>query len=181
MRITSSEIEGVYILEPEFSRDDRGSFARIWCEKELSGAGLKSHFTQSSISSNINKGTLRGMHYQDGNHGEHKLIQVVRGSVHDVLLDLRKNSKTYKKWISIQLDANHKKLVYISPGIAHGFQTLEDDTEILYHMVEEYHPAAAKGFRYDDPAFNIRWPLSIPKGGISEKDLALPTLKEGQR
>jgi len=175
MKITPTSIDGVFVLEPDFSKDDRGSFGRIWCEKKLSEAGLKGRFTQSSLSTNLKAGTLRGLHYQEHPYGEHKLIHVVRGSIFDVLLDLRENSKTFKKWISIELKADHTKLIYISPGIAHGFQTLEDQTEILYHMVEEYNESASRGVRYDDPAFNIQWPRPVPRGGISDRDTLFGT------
>lgn len=165
-------IPGAYLLEPERQADRRGFFARTYCRNELEDRGLDPTVVQCSISVNEHRGTVRGMHWQATPHEEIKLVRCTRGAVHDVLLDLRPGSSTYKRHVGVELDEDNRLAVYIPAGVAHGFQTLADGTEIFYQMSEFYHPEAARGVRWDDPAFDIAWPL--PVAVIADKDLAFP-------
>ncbi len=169
MKCSQTPIAGVYIIEPEKLNDDRGFFARIFCQQEFRDCGLNPDLVQCSISFNKNKGTLRGMHYQTKPHEEVKLVRCTMGSIYDVVIDLRSDSETYTKLFTIELNAENRKMLYVPEGIAHGFQTLEDNTEVFYQMTEFYHPESARGVRWDDKAFGIDWPerdVSL----ISEKD-----------
>ncbi len=168
MRLTETIIPGAYIVEPERRTDERGFFARTWCRREFEIHGLESRLSQCSISYNRKAGTLRGMHFQVEPHAEVKLVRCTAGSIHDVLLDLRPSSPTYMRWVAVELTADNRRAVYIPAGVAHGFQTLVDDAEVLYQISEFYHPECASGVRWDDPAFAIRWPLSSPI--LSPKD-----------
>jgi dTDP-4-dehydrorhamnose 3,5-epimerase len=137
--------------------------------EEFQAQGLETRLVQSSISFNRQKGTLRGMHFQTSPYEEARLVRCTMGTVYDVILDLRSGSSTYKQWLAIELSADNRRMVYVPRGFAHGFLTLENDTEIFYQMSEFYHPEAAQGVRWDDPAFNVHWP--IPISLISDKDL----------
>jgi dTDP-4-dehydrorhamnose 3,5-epimerase len=165
-----TKLKGAYVIEIEPIEDDRGFFARTFCQKEFEQLGLNLCIAQCNISINRKKGTLRGMHYQAAPHEEAKLVSCTKGSINDVIIDLRLGSLTYGRWISVELSAENRKMLYIPKGFAHGFQTLEDDTEIFYQMSEFYHPESARGVRWDDPAFGIEWPLE--EKVISEKDSA---------
>ena len=157
-------------LEPRV--DERGFFARTWCRKEFDANGLNSQLVQCNLSANTQKGTLRGMHYQAAPHTEAKLVHCLRGAIYDVVLDLRPGSASYKQWFGKILDAEQHNMLYIPEGCAHGFLTLADNTEVFYQMSEFYEPAAARGVRWDDPAFGIAWPESVKM--ISERDRSYP-------
>ena len=166
------EIPGAFLIEPERKADRRGFFARTYCRQELDDRGLDPAVVQCNISVNAKRGTVRGMHWQSEPYAEVKLIRCTAGAIHDVMLDLRPDSPTYKKHLGIEIDADNRFSLYIPKGLAHGFQTLRDDTEVFYQMSEFYQSDHARGVRWDDPAFEITWPLPIAM--ISEKDLSFP-------
>jgi dTDP-4-dehydrorhamnose 3,5-epimerase len=172
MRFRETTLPGVWLLEPEPQADERGYFARAWCARELAERGLTDAFVQSSVSFNSRRGTLRGLHYQAAPHGEAKLVRCTRGALFDVAIDLRDGSPTRGRWYGTELSAMNGRTLYIPAGCAHGFQTLADDTEALYHMSTEYRADAARGVRWDDPTLNIAWPIAEPI--LSERDRALP-------
>jgi len=165
-------LKGVFLIEVERNEDDRGFFARTFCQKEFESHGINWKVSQCNISYNRKKGTLRGMHFQIKPHEEAKLVRVTKGIVYDVILDLRPDSPTFKNWITIELSSDNRKSVYIPEGLAHGFQTLQDDTEVFYQMSELYHAESARGLRWNDPAFSIKWP--IEEKIISTKDSQYP-------
>lgn len=174
MRFVETSLSGLFVVELEPITDARGFFARSFCEREFGQHGLQSSFVQCNISHNRQRGTLRGMHYQCPPAQEVKLVRCTRGSLLDVAVDLRENSPTHYQHVGLVLSAEKRNALYIPAGFAHGFQTLEDDTEVFYQMGNFHSPEHAAGFRYDDPRFAIRWPL--PVSVISEKDLAWPLL-----
>lgn len=163
------EIAGAFLIKPDRKADRRGFFARTYCRNELEERGLDPAVVQCNVSVNTKKGTVRGMHYQAAPFPEVKLVRCTNGSMYDVLLDLRPDSPTFKKHVGVELTRENRHSVYIPEGIAHGFQTLEDDTEVFYQMSEFYHPDCARGVRWDDDAFDIEWPLPISI--IAKKDL----------
>jgi len=172
MIFDETQIPGVFEIRPELVHDSRGFFARSWCEKEFAARGLNFRLAQCNISGNPRRNTLRGMHYQAPPFAESKLIRCTRGSVYDVAVDLRRDSPTYLRWTSSVLNAQGHNMLYIPEGCAHGFLTLEDDCEVFYQMSEFYHPEAARGFRWNDPAFGIRWPRQAEI--ISDRDACYP-------
>jgi dTDP-4-dehydrorhamnose 3,5-epimerase len=172
MIFCDTPIPNVVELKIEERWDERGFFARTWCQQEFEDHGLNSRLVQCSISSNCRRGTLRGMHYQCSPHAEAKLVRCTKGSVFDVVLDLRPTSPTYKKWHSVILTADTHNMLYVPEGCAHGFLTLTDDSEVLYQMSEFYHPELARGIRWNDPAFQIGWPNQAEM--ISERDRTYP-------
>jgi dTDP-4-dehydrorhamnose 3,5-epimerase len=172
MIFKETALQGAYILELEAAEDERGSFARTFCEREFEAYGLNTRFVQCSLSVNTRRGTLRGMHYQAEPHAETKLVHCVRGSLYDVIIDLRPQSATYCRWVGVELSALNNRLLYVPAGFAHGFQTLEDDTAVYYQISAFYALQSARGVRWDDPAFAIKWPLPDPL--ISDKDSLLP-------
>jgi dTDP-4-dehydrorhamnose 3,5-epimerase len=165
-------VAGVWIVDPEPHTDERGFFARTWCAREFAERGLSARFVQASVSHNPRRGTLRGLHYQAAPHAEAKLVRCTRGAVYDVALDLRPGSPTYRRHVAVVLDARSHRALYIPEGCAHGFQTLEDDTDVLYQMSAFHAPEAARGVRWDDPAFAIPWPAA--ERLISARDRAYP-------
>jgi dTDP-4-dehydrorhamnose 3,5-epimerase len=169
MIFTETRIKGVYLIEPELLADERGFFARSFCKEEFRSHGLETDIVQCNISYNKKKGTLRGMHYQVPPFEEAKIVSCTKGSIYDVIVDLRRDSSTYCQWVATELSDNNFKMMYIPTGCAHGFQTLEDDVIVNYQMTEIYHPECARGVRWDDPIFKIEWPI-IQKIIISEKD-----------
>ena len=169
-------IPGAFLLEPERKEDRRGFFARTWCRQELEERGLDPTVVQCNISVNHKQGTVRGMHYQAAPHEEIKLVRCTRGAIHDLILDLRPDSPAYKKHYGVRLDAENRLALYIPAGLAHGFQALEDETEVFYQMSEFYAPEGARGVRWNDPAFDIEWPLEISV--ISERDLEFPDFSD---
>lgn len=168
MRFTETSLKGAFIIEPDRIEDERGFFARTFCRQEFEKHGLNPNMVQCSVSFNTKKGTLRGMHYQAKPHEEVRLVRCTRGALYDVILDLRGDSPTFKQWIAVELTAENRKMAYVPEGFAHGFQTLEDNTEVFYQMSEFYHSECARGARWDDPVFGIVWP--IDKKTVSRKD-----------
>lgn len=171
MRFEPTPLEGVWMIELEPIADERGWFARTFDAQEFRSRGLDPAVAQCNASFNARAGTLRGMHYQADPHGEPKLVRCVRGAIFDVAVDVRAGSATRGRWYGTELSAANGRMLYISAGLAHGFQTLADDSEVLYQMGHEYVPGAGRGVRWDDPAFGIEWPPAPPGGRvISEKD-----------
>lgn len=173
MRFTKTALAGVWVVEPEPSHDDRGFFARVWSAEELEAHGLNARLAQCSQSYNRRAGTLRGMHYQRPPFEEAKLVTCTRGAIHDVVLDLRRGSATFGRWAAEPLTAGNRRMLYVPEGCAHGFQTLEDDSEVLYFISAPYSPAHAAGVRWDDPAFAIAWPPAAARI-ISPRDASYP-------
>lgn len=157
MIFTETRLKGAFIVELEKRLDDRGFFARSWCREEFQAHRLNPELAQCNISFNRRKGTLRGMHYMAQPFGEAKLVRCTAGAAYDVIIDLRPDSPTYKQHLGEVLSAANHKMLYVPEGFAHGFQTLEDETEIFYQMSRCYAPEHARGVRYNDPAFGIRW------------------------
>ena len=170
MRFIQTNLKGAYILEPEKLEDERGFFARTWCQQEFTDLGLDTELVQCSISFNKKKGTLRGMHWQLPPYAETKLVRCTKGAIYDVIVDLRKDSPTFLQWIAAELTAENRKALYVPKGFAHGFQTLEDNTEVLYQISEFYAPDYARGFRWNDPTFQINWPLEVSTISIKDKE-----------
>ena len=168
MIFTETKLKGAFIIEPERLEDERGFFARTFCQKEFATLGLNPNLVQCNISFNKRKGTLRGMHYQAAPHEEAKLVRCTMGAIYDVIIDLRPDSSTFKQWVAVELTAANRRMLYIPEGFAHGFQTLDDNTEVFYQMSELYHPECARGVKWDDPAFAIEW--LAPPVAISSKD-----------
>lgn len=169
MIFNESKLPGSYIIEIEKKNDERGFFARNFCQHEFKNIGIDFNIVQSNISYNKNKGTLRGMHYQTSPHEEAKLVTCVKGAIHDVIVDLRADSPMYCKWFALELNSRNFTSLYIPRGFAHGFQTLEDDSVVFYQMSEFYYPESARGVRWDDSVFGIEWP-EIKVKIISDKD-----------
>ena len=172
MKFHKAKIAGVFEVCLEPRTDDRGFFARAWCQKEFEAQGLNSTVVQCNISRNARKGTLRGMHYQAHPFSETKVVRCTRGAVYDVVLDLRPKSKTFKQWVSVVLTEESGNMVYIPDGCAHGFLTLKDGSDVFYQMSEFYNPEAARGVRWNDDAFGIVWPEKVEV--ISERDRTYP-------
>jgi dTDP-4-dehydrorhamnose 3,5-epimerase len=158
MMFTETALKGVFLIEPEKRQDERGFFARTWCQREFEAQGLTITWVQCNISFNRKKGTLRGMHYQAAPYAEAKLVRCTQGGIYDVIVDLRPDSPTFKQWVAVELRTDNYRMLFIPEGFAHGFQTLEDDTEVFYQMSEFYTPEYARGVRWNDPAFGIQWP-----------------------
>ena len=168
MNFLETELSGAYIIEIEKILDNRGFFARTMDLEKNEELGIESNIVQSSISFNIKKGTLRGMHFQVKPFEEAKYVRCTKGKIFDVIVDLRENSKTFQKWISVELSEENHRILYIPKGFAHGFQTLVDNTEVFYEITQVFNPKYARGFRYDNKKFGIKWPLTVSV--ISEKD-----------
>ena len=179
MKFTEMKLKGAYLIEPEPIQDHRGFFARTWCEKEFDEQGLNSNLVQCNISFNHKRGTLRGMHYQAKPHEEAKLVRCTMGSIYDVIVDICPDSPTFKQWVGVKLTAQNRRMLYIPEGMAHGFQTLEDNTEVFYQMSEFYHPESAKGILWNDPSLEINWLINeSEKLTISDKDKNYATFNE---
>lgn len=159
MIFKETKLRGAYIIEIDKIEDERGFFARSWCENEFKKHRLNSNLVQCNISFNKKKGTLRGMHYQITPYEEDKLVRCTKGAIYDAIIDLRLKSKTYKQWVSVELTSENRKMLYIPKGFAHGFQTLEDNTEVFYQMSEFYNGHCARGIRWNDGKFDIKWPI----------------------
>ena len=173
MKFTELKLSGCYLIELEKIQDDRGFFARSWCHKEFIQNNLNPNLVQCNVSFNSKQGTLRGMHYQKLPHEEAKLVRCTMGAIYDAIIDLRPDSPTFKQWVAIELTAENRKMLYIPEGIAHGFQTLEDNTEVFYQMSEFYHRESATGVRWNDPVFSREWPSTSDRI-ISDKDQSYP-------
>jgi dTDP-4-dehydrorhamnose 3,5-epimerase len=170
LKFVSTEIDGVFLIEPEPVRDERGSFARTFCEEEFRAHGLDPHVAQAGISFNPAKGTLRGLHFQREPHGEAKLVRCSRGAIYDVVVDLRSG-----RWVAAELSDRNGRMLFAPSGFAHGFQTLQDDTEVVYQLSAKYRQDAASGVRWNDPALGIKWPLEVSV--MSERDRSWPELQ----
>ena len=170
MKFSETKLSGAFVIEIEKIEDERGFFARIWDNNEFKKQGLSSKLMQCSVSFNKNKGTLRGMHFQKEPFQEVKIVKCIQGKIFDVIIDLRVESRTYKKWFGVELSADKQKMIYVPEGFAHGFQTLEDNTHVLYQMSNWFSPEHEKGIRWDDKDFNIKWPITNLI--ISKKDLS---------
>jgi len=168
MKFISLPLMDAYTIELEPTVDERGFFARTWCAQEFKLRGLNPNLAQCSVSFNRQKGTLRGLHYQNEPYPEAKLVRCCSGSIYDVILDLRPTSPSYREWFAVELTAANRKMVYVPQGFAHGFQTLADETEVFYQISESYRPELAGGVRWDDPQFAIKWPVLEPI--ISKRD-----------
>lgn len=158
MLFTETKLKGAFIIDIEPREDERGFFARSWCEDEFKRHGLNSRLVQCNISFNKKRSTLRGMHYQAAPFPEAKLVRCTMGAIYDVIIDLRAGSPTLKQWFVVELSAENRRALYIPEDFAHGFQTLMDNTEVFYQMSEFFHPECARGVRWDNPAFGIEWP-----------------------
>jgi dTDP-4-dehydrorhamnose 3,5-epimerase len=172
MQFIPAKIAGAYLVELERIADDRGFFARTWCEREFAEHGLDARLVQCSLSFSPERGTLRGMHYQAAPHAEVKLVRCTRGVIFDVIVDLRPDSPTRMAWEGFELSADNRRAVYIPEGLAHGFLTLASDCETLYQMSTHFRAEAARGVRWNDPAFGIAWPGQVAK--ISSRDANYP-------
>ena len=174
MIFTETALKGSFVISLEPYSDERGWFARTFCKKEFETIGHHKEWVQLNHSFTIYKGTIRGMHFQMPPFNEIKMVRCIAGAVLDVIVDIRKDSATFLQHISVSLSAANKQMLYIPQGFAHGFQTLEDNTELIYHHSEYYQPGVEGGLRYNDGALNIQWPLSIQN--ISERDMNHPLL-----
>ncbi|WP_310830502.1 dTDP-4-dehydrorhamnose 3,5-epimerase [Paenibacillus pedocola] len=171
MYFVETPLSGSFVVELELLSDERGFFARSWCEEEFLAFGLASSFVQCNISYNKNKNTLRGMHYQAEPYEETKLVRCTKGSIYDVIIDIRPESLTYKQWFSIELSETNHKMLYIPKGFAHGFKTLSDNTEVFYQMGSAYNEKSSRGIMWNDPVFGVVWPEE-DQLIISDKDLS---------
>jgi dTDP-4-dehydrorhamnose 3,5-epimerase len=161
MRFSEAKLEGSYLVDLEPLTDERGFFARAWCRREFVARAAVADLAQVNLAFTHRRGTLRGLHYQAAPFEEAKLVRCIRGAAHVVAVDLRPDSPTYLGWEGVELTADNRRAIYVPPGCAQGYQTLLDNTELLYQMSQFYTPSAARGVRYDDPAFGIEWPLDI--------------------
>jgi dTDP-4-dehydrorhamnose 3,5-epimerase len=177
MQFLATALPGAFVLEPQPMADERGLFARTFCAREFAEHGLTSRLVQCSVSYNRQKGTLRGLHYQRSPHEEAKLVRCTAGAVYDVIVDLRPGSSTYLQHFGVELSARSRRSLFVPEMFAHGFQTLEDDTEVFYQMSQFYAPDHAAGLRYNDPELGIAWPL--PVSVMSDKDRTWPLVDLG--
>ena len=175
MIFINTRLARTYEIHLEPIPDERGFFARSWCQKEFADQGLNPALAQCNVSVTSRKGTLRGLHYQAAPFGEAKLVRCTRGAIYDVVLDLRLHSPTFRDWIAVVLTAEKRNMVYVPEGCGHGFLTLRDDSEVFYQMSEFYNAEAARGVRWDDPAFQITWPEKVEV--ISERDRTYPNFE----
>jgi dTDP-4-dehydrorhamnose 3,5-epimerase len=175
MIFCETKLPGVFEIGLDLHRDERGFFARSWCQKEFEVHGLNPKVVQCNVSFNARKGTLRGIHYQDAPSPEAKLVRCTQGSIYDVVVDLRPQSPAFKKWIAVTLSGDERNMIYVPEGCAHGFLTLENETEIFYQMSEFYDPELSRGIRWNDPAFQIDWPAAVEV--ISDRDRTYPNFE----
>ena len=173
MIFTETKISGVFLIEPERFEDERGFFAPSFSQREFAARGLAGQFVENNISFNKRRGTLRGLHYQAAPYGQAKLVRCTSGAVFDVAVDLRRESPTFRRWVGVELTARNRLMVYLPGELAHGFQTLEDDTEVFYQVSEFYRPDSYRGLRWNDPAFGIEW-RDAGELIILERDLRYP-------
>jgi dTDP-4-dehydrorhamnose 3,5-epimerase len=168
VKFLETELRGAFLIELDKAEDTRGYFARVWCQKEFEEHGLIARIAQVNTSFNKKAGTLRGMHYQAAPYQETKVVRCTAGAIYDVIVDLRPDSPTYKQWTGVELTAGNGAMLYIPADFAHGFITLENNTEVSYLMSEFYQPGAGQGVRWNDPAFGIKWPVAVEE--ISDRD-----------
>lgn len=178
MIFTTTKFKEAYIIDVKKIEDDRGFFGRSYCEKEFEHYGLNTNLVQVNVSHNYKKATLRGLHKQVAPFEESKLVRCTKGSIYDVIVDLRPTSATYLQWLGIELTAESFRMLYVPEGFAHGYLTLEDNTDVTYQVTQSYTPEAEKGFRWDDPALKIEWPIKPEI--ISSKDQAHPLIEIAQ-
>jgi dTDP-4-dehydrorhamnose 3,5-epimerase len=174
-----THLPGVFIIDLERFEDERGFFACSWRASEFEQRGLNHTPKQRNVAFNAQRGTLRGMHFQNQPHEEAKLVQCTRGAVYDVAIDLRPDSPTLHQWVAVELTAENQRMLYIPEGFAHGYQTLTDEATLHYQVSEYYHPESAGGVRWDDPVFGIQWPL--PVAVIAERDASYPSVNREDR
>jgi dTDP-4-dehydrorhamnose 3,5-epimerase len=179
MIFRETELKGAFVIDPQRIEDERGFFARSWCRKEFEAQGLNPNLVQCNISFNSAKGTLRGMHYQVAPFEEAKLIRCTRGSLYDIIVDIRPESETFGQYFSVVLTSENRTMLFVPEGFAHGFLTMEDHTEVFYQMSQFYAPEHARGFRWNDPVFGIRWPGDVKV--ISERDRSYPDFSLPER
>ena len=179
MKFRETKIAGSWVVDMELIQDDRGFFSRAWCEEEFASYGITNSLSQANISFSKSVGTIRGMHFQNGEYSETKAVRCLRGAVFDVVLDLRPNSPTYCQWYGQELSAENRRMLVVPEGCAHGFQALCDDSEMYYLMSKPYVEESHSGVRYNDPAFNICWPLDL--SNISDRDANYPDFKIADR
>jgi dTDP-4-dehydrorhamnose 3,5-epimerase len=168
-----TKVKGVFVIEPEKFEDARGFFARRFSQEEFLAHGLNGHFVEAGVSLNLRKHTVRGMHLQAPPHAQAKLVRCTQGAIYDVAIDLRPDSPSFKQWVAVELTARNRLMLYLPEGCAHGFQTLEDDSEVSYEWSKKYHPASERGIRWNDAAFNIQWP-EPERIVINERDRTFP-------
>ncbi len=178
MKFTPTHMAGAFVIDIEPKIDERGFFARAWCRDQFAQHGLVAELVQANIAWSQNRGTLRGLHFQISPYEEAKLVRCTRGAAFVVAADIRRNSPTHGRWISVELNAENRRMLYVPPGCAQGYQTLADETEMFYQMSTPYVPGAGRGIRHDDPSFQIEWPLPI--GAISEADRNWPDYSPGE-
>jgi dTDP-4-dehydrorhamnose 3,5-epimerase len=176
MIFTDAPLAGAKLVELDKRGDDRGSFARLWCHREFEANGIPMSVAQINNSISRKRGTMRGLHYQAAPHGEAKLMRCVRGSIFDVIVDLRPASPTYTQWFGLELTAANRAMLYVPEHFAHGYLALEDDSEVIYLVSEFYSPEHERGVRHDDPAFGIEWPIEVEI--VSDKDRSWPDYRE---
>jgi dTDP-4-dehydrorhamnose 3,5-epimerase len=172
MIFTETKLKGAFIAEIKQLKDERGFFGRSWCRKEMEEHGLNGNVVQANTSLTLKKGTIRGMHYQKHPYEETKFMRCTKGAIYDVIIDLRKDSPTFMQWLGVELTEDNYKMLYVPEKFAHGFMTLKDHSEVTYLVTQFYTPGAEAGIRYNDPGFNIQWP--VPVEVVSEKDLSHP-------
>jgi len=177
MIFSETKLPGAYLIEPERLEDHRGFFARVWCQREFEQHGLTSRAVQLNVGFTILKGGIRGLHFQVAPRQEVKVVRCTRGSLFDVIVDLRPDSPTYRRWVGVELSAENHRMLYVPEGCATGYQTLDDATELCYLTSEFYALECARGVRYDDPAFGIEWPLAVTS--ISKADRSWPDYDAG--
>jgi dTDP-4-dehydrorhamnose 3,5-epimerase len=170
MIFTETDLPGAFLIDLEPIGDDRGFFARVLCEKEFAEHGLNMDIVQANTSYSAHRGTLRGLHFQASPHAEAKMVRCLRGRIYDVMVDIRPDSPTYRKWVGVELSDTNRRMAYVPEGVAHGFLTLTDDCEVLYPVTAAYAAEAERGLRYDDPALGIEWPAEVRV--VSDKDRA---------
>jgi len=175
MTFTETRIAGVWIIQSDVFPDERGEFVRAWVPDEFRAHGLVTDIAQCSLASNVKRGTIRGLHYQTAPYEEVKVVRAVKGEVFDVAVDLRPDSPTYRQWVGAELSARSRRMLYLPAGVAHGYQTLADDTEVLYLVSAPYQPDHQRGVRWNDPAIGIEWPLGRPTR-INARDAGYPDL-----
>ena len=175
MIFRSTEIKDTWLIDIEPHRDKRGFFTRTWCEREFVANGLETRIAQESVSWNLVRGTMRGLHLQKPPHEEVKIVRCTRGAIFDVVVDIRPRSPTFLRWLGFELSADNHRALYVPKGCLHGFQTLVDETEVFYQISNFYAPESATGYRYDDPVFSITWPLPIT--AIGDNDLHWPAFR----
>ena len=175
MRFVETALQGAYVIETEPKEDERGMFARAFCQREFRQRGLKEDVAQCNLSYNISKGTLRGMHYQLPPHAEVKMVRCTRGGIYDVIIDIRRGSSSYLKWFGIELNSRNRRMLYVPEGFAHGYQALDDDSEVFYMVSQFYCPDFERGIRWNDPLFQITWPVAPPR--MSPKDASHPDFR----